>query len=273
MSSFESGVRSVLRTVQLVGYFVRFGTELLVKRPSTQQARADWLHRFCARAMKGLGIAVSVTGEFPDGGVVISNHVSYLDIIVFATLKPCVFVSKAEIAKWPVLGWMTTMSGTVYVNRGHGGSAAKARGGMTAAADAGLPVVFFPEGTTSNGSSLLTFHSGLLAQAMMERQPITAAYVQYTLGEGNDEDVTVADDVCYWGDASMWMHIFRFLGLRGVRAEVRFAEGPIVFSSDVLHRKQAAREAQAAVQALRDAAMRAAGVERDFKDAGVLESF
>ena len=57
MSSFESGVRSVLRTVELVGYFVRFGTELLVKRPATQQARADWLHRFCARAMKGLGIA------------------------------------------------------------------------------------------------------------------------------------------------------------------------------------------------------------------------
>ena len=72
---------------------------------------------------------MSVTGEFPDGGVVISNHVSYLDIIVFAALKPCVFVSKAEIAQWPVLGWMTTMAGTVYVNRGHGGSAAEgARG-------------------------------------------------------------------------------------------------------------------------------------------------
>jgi lyso-ornithine lipid O-acyltransferase len=259
VSSFGSGVRSVVRTVQLVGYFVRFGTELLVKRPSTQQARADWLHRFGARSMKGLGIAVSVAGKFPDGGVVISNHLSYLDIIVFATLKSCVFVSKAEIAQWPVLGWMTTMAGTVYVNRGHGGSAAKARGGMTAATDAGLPVVFFPEGTTSNGSGLLTFHSGLLAQAMLERQPVTAAYVHYVLVEQNDPDVTVADDVCYWGDQSMLGHIFRFLGLRGVRAEVRFAEAPIAFSSDVLHRKQAAREAQAAVQALRDAAVESLG--------------
>ena len=223
MSSFGSGVRSVLRTIQLVGYFVRFGTELLVKRPATRQARADWLHRFCARAMKGLDVPVTVTGEFPASGVVISNHLSYLDIVVFATLRSCVFVSKAEIAKWPVLGWMTTMSGTVYVNRGHGGSAAKARGGMTAAADARLPVVFFPEGTTSNGSALLTFHSGLLAQAMLERQPVTAAYVQYMLGEGNDAGVTVADDVCYWGNVSMWGHIFRFLGLRGVTAEVRFA--------------------------------------------------
>jgi lyso-ornithine lipid O-acyltransferase len=268
VSSLGSVIRSMLRTVQLVGYFARYGTELLVKRPATRQERADWLHRFCSHAMKGLNVPVTVTGEFPANGVVISNHLGYLDIIVFAALKPCVFVSKAEIANWPVLGWMTTMAGTVYVNRGHGGSAVKARGGMTAAADAGLPVVFFPEGTTSNGSSLLTFHSGLLAQAMMERQPVTAAYVQYTLGEGNDEDVTVADDVCYWGDASMWAHIFRFLGLRGVRAEVRFAEGPIAFSSDVLHRKQAAREAQAAVQTLRDAVLSA---ELEKSEAAVVE--
>ena len=220
--------------------------------------------------MTGLNVPVTVTGEFPASGVVVSNHLSYLDIIMFATIRPCVFVSKAEIAKWPVLGWMTTMSGTVYVNRGHGGSAAKARGGMTAAAEAGLPVVFFPEGTTSNGSALLTFHSGLLAQAMLERQPVTAAYVQYVLDQENDPNVTVADDVCYWGDVSMWGHIFRFLGLRGVRAEVRFAEAPIVFSSDVLHRKQAAREAQAAVQTLRDAA----GLETadDAADDEVLES-
>jgi lyso-ornithine lipid O-acyltransferase len=220
--------------------------------------------------MMGLNVPVTVTGEFPASGVVVSNHLSYLDIISFAAIKPCVFVSKAEIAKWPVLGWMTTMSGTVYVNRGHGGSAVKARGGMEAAADAGLPVVFFPEGTTSNGSALLTFHSGLLAQAMLERQPVTAAYVQYVLDEENDADVTVADDVCYWGDVSMWGHIFRFLGLRGVRAEVRFAEAPIVFSSDVLHRKQAAREAQAAVQALRDAA--ALETADDATDDEVLES-
>jgi 1-acyl-sn-glycerol-3-phosphate acyltransferase len=259
-----------VRTVEVVGYFVLFGTELLIKRPATRQARADWLHRFCSAAMAGLNVPVTVRGEFPATGVVVSNHVSYLDIIAFATIRPCVFVSKAEIASWPVLGWMTTMAGTVYVNRGHGGSAAKARGGMTAASEAGLPVVFFPEGTTSNGSSLLTFHSGLLAQAMLEKQPVTAAYVQYVFDEANDPDVTVADDVCYWGNVSMWGHIFRFLGLRGVRAEVRFANAPIVFSSDVLHRKQAAREAQAAVQALRDAA--AVQTVNDAADDEVLES-
>jgi 1-acyl-sn-glycerol-3-phosphate acyltransferase len=230
--------------------FVVAGTELAVKRPATREARADWLHRFCARAVRGLGLEIDVKGEFPERGAVISNHLSYVDIVVFAAVHPCVFVSKAEIAAWPVVGWMTTMSGTVYVERGHGGSAMRARQGMQKALDAGLPVVFFPEGTTSNGSGLLKFHSGLLAQVMSGGARVTAAHIQYGLGEGNDPDVTVANDVCYWGDTKMLPHIFKFLGLRRARATVRFAERPIAFSNNVSHRKQAAVEARAAVAAL-----------------------
>ena len=240
--------RALGRSVQLMGYFVVAGTELLVKRPTTREARADWLHRFSARALRGLGVEVSVAGDFPERGALISNHLSYVDIVTFAALHPCVFVSKAEIAEVPVLGWMTTMAGTVYVARGRGGSAIKARQGMQAALDAGLPVVFFPEGTTTNGSQMLKFHSGLIAQVMESNAPITAAHIRYALTEENG--LNAADGVCWGDDTKMRSHIFRFLGLRGVRAEVRFAERPIAFSADVLHRKQAAAEARAAVAAL-----------------------
>jgi lyso-ornithine lipid O-acyltransferase len=242
--------RAAWRTVRLMGMFLVAGTELAVKQPATREQRADWLHRFCARALRGMKIEVRVTGEFPKRGAVISNHLSYLDIVVFAALHPCVFVSKAEIKSWPVVGWMTTMSGTVYVARGHGGSAMRAREGMQATVDAGLPVVFFPEGTTTNGGEMLKFHSGLLGQVLDGGSPITAAHLRYSLGEDNGTDVTVADDVCYWGDRNMLAHIFKFLGLRGVKAEVRFAERPIAFSSNALHRKVAAVEARSAVQAL-----------------------
>jgi lyso-ornithine lipid O-acyltransferase len=242
--------RAVGRSVRLVGMFVVAGTELMVRRPQTREARAEWLHRFCARAMRGMGIEISVVGRFPERGALISNHLSYLDIVVFAALRPCVFVAKAEMQRWPVVGWMTTMSGTVYVARGHGGSAMKARQGMQDTVDAGLPVVFFPEGTTTNGSEMLKFHSGLLAQAMQGGAPVTAAYLKYSFGADNRPEISVANDVCYWGDRDMLGHIFTFLGLRGVRAEVRFAEGPIAFSSDEMHRKHAAVEARAAVEAL-----------------------
>lgn len=198
-----------------------------------------------------MGIGVNVVGKFPRRGAVISNHLSYLDIVVFASIHPCVFVSKAEIASWPLIGWMTTMSGTVYVERGHGGSALKARKGMQDAVDAGLPVVFFPEGTTSNGKRLLRFHSGLLSQVLDGGADVTAAYLRYELGAGNETDVTIADDVCYWGERNMWAHVFRFLGLRNVTAEVCFADRPIAFANGATRRKQAAMEARAAVESLR----------------------
>lgn len=244
-----SFLRSLVRSVQLGGYFARFGTELLIRRPATREARAEWLHRFAATTLKGMGIEVEASGEFPSHGAMISNHLSYLDIVVYASLHPCVFVSKAEVVDYPVLGWMTTMAGTVYVSRGLGGSALKARTGMEAALNAGLPVVFFPEGTTSNGSGLLKFHSGLLAQVLLARAPVTASHICYRMGANNGE-ATVADDVCYWGDAQLVSHIFKLLGLRGIRAQARFADAPIRFSSDANHRKRAAQEAWVAVAEL-----------------------
>lgn len=237
---------SLFRAAQVIGYVVAAILELLLKRPTQRVERAEWLHRLCARAVRGLGIELVVTGEFPEHGAVIANHLSYADIVIFAALHPCVFVSKAEIVNEPVLGWMTEMAGTVYVARGRGGSAVQAREGMNAAFIAGLPVVFFPEGTTSDGTGLLKFHSGLLAQALAEGAPVTAAHIRYRLQEDNGPGVAVEEDVCYWGDRNMWSHIFKFLGLRGVRAEVRFARAPIAFR-DPMDRKLAAEEARNAV--------------------------
>ena len=239
--------RSLVRVALLLGYFMRYGSELLIKRPSTREARADWLHRFAASTLEGLGVKVDVSGSFPEHGALISNHLSYLDIVVYASLQPCVFVSKIEVASYPVLGWMTTMAGTVYVARGHGGSAVKAREGMRAALNAGLPVVFFPEGTTSNGSGLLKFHGGLLAQVLAEDAPVTAGHLCYKMDKDNG-NATVSDDICYWGDdVQLLPHIFNLLGLDGIRAQVRFAEEPIVFTSNSDQRKRAAQEAWVAV--------------------------
>jgi 1-acyl-sn-glycerol-3-phosphate acyltransferase len=243
-------VRAMGRVVILVGLFAYAAMQLLVNRPRSRVERAEWLHQFCARAARRLGVRIEAIGTPPARGAVISNHLGYLDIIAFAVLHRVVFCSKAEIEHWPVVGWMTTMAGTVYVARGRGGSALKAAEGMKKAADAGIPVVFFPEGTTSNGAQLLKFHSGLLAQALASGEPVTAAFVTLGLDEDNGPGVSVADDVCYWGERNMIAHIFKLLGLRGVRATIRFGEGPIVFSNDALHRKAAADEARAAVARL-----------------------
>jgi len=242
-------VRAVTRSILLAGMFLEAGTELLWTRPFTREKRADWLHRFCARSMRRMGITVTVHGKFPDRGSLITNHQSYLDIVMLASLHPCVFVSKVEILQIPIIGWMTTMSGTVFVERGRGGSALRANAGMNAASEAGLPVVFFPEGTTTSGREMLPFRSGLLAQVMASGEPITPGFIRYSIGPDNGPGLSAEENVS-WGDLPMFTHIFTFLGLRGVHAEVHFADAPITFSSDVLHRKLAAVEARTAVAAL-----------------------
>jgi 1-acyl-sn-glycerol-3-phosphate acyltransferase len=233
----------------LAAMFVEAGTELLLTRPTTRAKRADWLHRFCKRSLRRMRITVTLHGSFPDRGSLITNHQSYMDIVTLASLHPCVFVSKAELVKVPVLGWMTTMAGTVFVERGRGGSALRASSGMKAASDDGLPVVFFPEGTTNTAHELLPFRSGLLGQVMAAGEPVTAGYLRYSIGANNGPDASVAENVA-WGDLPMFTHVFTFLGLRDVHVDVFLASSPIAFTSDSLHRKTAAVEARAAVTAL-----------------------
>ena len=231
---------------KVVSVFLFYAAELLVTRPKTREARANWLHRFCDTLRKRMDIRVTVEGgRFPaGGGAVISNHLSYADIITYAALHDCVYCAKQEIRRWPIVGWMTMMAGTVFIDRGRGGSAQGASSRMKATVEAGLPVVFFPEGTTSNGDGLLPFHSGLLQQALLMEAPITAARIRYTLDEPNTPGRTVRDDVHYWGDVNIVKHLFHFCSLRGVHAHVRFADAPIDFSGAGSDRKLAAVEAR-----------------------------
>ena len=244
--------RSLVRSLKLAWYFAAASVELLLHRPRSRREGAEWLNRFCSRVIRGFGVRYTIDGEFPTRGALISEHTGYVDIILFAAMKPVVFFSKAELEHTPVLGFMASAAGTVFVERNAGGSALKARSGMQAAAHDEIPVVFFPEGTTTNGTHLLPFRSGLLAEALGAEEPITAAHIWYTLDEDNGPEASVQDDVCYWGDdANLLTHIWKFVGLNGVHAHVRIAEKPIEFSAEALaDRKMAAVEAREAVLAL-----------------------
>lgn len=243
--------RSFVRVVQLAALFGVGTLQLIIKRPATYGQRADWLQQFARRLLRAVDISWHVDGTFPESGVVISNHLGYLDIMVFAAQHRCVFVSKAELADVPLLGWMTTMSGTVYVARGSGGSAIRAKSGLDAAAEAGVPIVIFAEGTTSDGSGVLPFRSGALAQVLEAGQSVTAAHIGYRLTEDNGPNVSVEKDVAFWGDdAFLFRHIFRLLTLRGIEVNIRIAEKPIEFVATFHERKQAAIEARAAVMKL-----------------------
>lgn len=241
--------RKLIRGAKVASVFATSLAELAIRRPRDRRARAAWLSRTCRRVLSAVDITYTVEGPVPMLGAVITNHLTYVDILVHAALRPCVFVSAIETRRMPLIGWMSMMAGTVYVTRGAGGSAAKAAGGMAEGFHDGLPVVFFPEGGTSVGDQpLLPLRSGLLAAAIVDGAAVTAGYLRYQLGtEDLAQGKSTRNDV-HWGEQTLLSHLWNFMGLHAMRALIRFAPAPIAFSEQaLLDRKIAAEEARSAL--------------------------
>ncbi|ODU55685.1 MAG: hypothetical protein BGO25_07725 [Acidobacteriales bacterium 59-55] len=238
-------LRSALRSVRLVALLLALAMDCAIRRPRAGVEAAIWAHGWSRRIVKALGVECGVSGRLPERGAVVSNHLSYLDILVYLSVCPFVMVAKSEVKGWPLLGWITARSGTVYVQRGGGPSTyAGVNKAMAAAYRTGLPVLFFPEGTTTDGQSgLLPFRRGLFHSVLNEGVPLRTAAVRYMLDENRENgDATVARDVCWCGDAYLGPHVARLLGLRGVRAEIRFGD-EVLKRADRFVLSEMAREA------------------------------
>ncbi|HUO61740.1 MAG TPA: lysophospholipid acyltransferase family protein [Candidatus Acidoferrales bacterium] len=165
-------------------------------------------------------------GRPPQGGLLVSNHLSYLDIFVYSSALPCAFVSKSEVAKWPIIGPFARFSGTIFVRREQRSNSASAKQSIVAYLAAGVPVVLFPEGTTTDGREVLPFHSSMLQAAIDAGQSVTACAIRYELSDGDP-----ATEVCWWGNMTLPPHVWNLLGKRAIRAKVIFGE-PIQGISD-----------------------------------------
>jgi len=231
VSGFFQVARSVVRSVLLVLLLLAATVDLWIKRPRWGAEGAVWIHGWCRRILVAMGIECSVTGTLPSAEygpvAVVSNHLSYLDILLYSAARPFVMVSKSEVKAWPLLGRLTAQAGTVYVDRDGGPPTYPAvNRAMAEAYKSGLPVLFFPEGTTTNGSEVLPFRRGLFHSVLNSGAELRTAALRFSLRDGNGS-ATVADDVCWWGDALFGPHIFRCLGLNGVSARISFDEAPV----------------------------------------------
>jgi len=187
--------------------------------------RADWLHVWCRTLLERFQIPCEVVGTPPQSGLIASNHLSYLDIIVFSAAVPAVFVSKSEVRNWPVFGALSKMAGTVFVDRRRKTDTWNANEGIRRLLQAGIPVVVYPEGTSSNGKEVLRFYPSLFEPAVESAVPITAAHIGYELQDGD-----VGKDVAYWGDMTFFPHLLKLLSKRGLSASVKFSSHPHTFT-------------------------------------------
>lgn len=178
--------------------------------------RAHWLHAACRMILSRIGIRADFRGTAPSQGLVCSNHLTYLDILVYSAAMPCVFVSKREVSRWPLLGFFARAAGTLFIDRQSRGSTEAVARQIRSALHSGVPVLLFPEGTSTDGSTVLRFHPSLLQPAVDLGSEITAAAIGYRVRGGAEREV------CWYGDASFVPHLLRTLGRAGIAAEVEF---------------------------------------------------
>src|SRR5215831_6740428 len=102
--------------------------------------RTSVLHRRSAQLLPRLGVTFTTEGAEPNGGLLVSNHLSYLDILVFSAIAPCAFVSKREVRSWPGIGWVATLAGSIYVDRSRPGDTHSVQPALAAALAKGVRV-------------------------------------------------------------------------------------------------------------------------------------
>lgn len=207
-------------------------------------AQTQWLHRACDRTLRIFNANVHCTGPFPSAGLLVCNHLSYLDILVLSAITPCVFVSKFEVKRWPIFGWFAALAGTVFVHRDKRQGLVRTAEEMQRILDRGALLVLFAEGTTTGGSQVLPFKSSLLEPATHHAQPVSAGCIQYALADGD-----VCEEVCYWKDMSFLAHLLNLLSKRRIEASVRFTQ----LSQAKSNRKQLAGVLHSEVVRLKEA--------------------
>lgn len=154
------------------------------------------VQRFCRALCQAMGVQLMLHGPVPrQQALWVANHISWLDVAVIGARARVFFLAKAEIARWPVMGALARAGGTLFIQRGSGDAGSVAQ----QVADflrQGMPVLFFPEATTTDGRTVRKVHGKLLAAALQTRTPIQPVVLCYVNQQGGlDLRVPFVDDI------------------------------------------------------------------------------
>ncbi len=213
----------------------------------TPVQQGEQVQRWAHRMLGILGIELVVLGTPPAHGPVllVSNHLSWLDILTLHAARHVRFVSKAEVRHWPLIGALATGAGTLYIERERRRDAMRVVHHMTEALRAGDLVAVFPEGTTSDGETLLPFHANLLQAAISAGAPVQPAALRFADAATGHNSMAAR----YIDDDNLLSSFWRTLCAPPMRAIVCFGEPQSAHGRD---RRAWARSLHADVLALRE---------------------
>jgi len=226
--------RAALRIGGLVGLFAVLAPIHIFTK--SLFGRSPWPPRFLAAAAWIVGARVRVAGEpIRAHTLLVSNHVSWLDILVTGGATNCAFVSKDQLGH-PFIHWLADQNGTVYVKRAHVKGAKDQALAIAAALEGDKPVMLFPEGTTGPGTHLLPFRPTLLEAANFSSKDVTVRPIALEYGDA-------APEIGWWQEPGK-DNVLRLLGRKGVLPVTVHLLDPLDRAGD---RKRLAAQARAAI--------------------------
>jgi 1-acyl-sn-glycerol-3-phosphate acyltransferase len=236
----------IYRAIRIVLHLFAGVFEVALLFPLQGKSRRDLaIARWSARLLAILNVRPSLRGSPPAGGhrplVLVANHVSWLDIHLIHSFWQVRFVAKSEVRRWPLIGWLSARTGTLFIERGRSRHAVRINQSIHAAFQQGDAIGIFPEGSTTYGHELTRFHASLLQPAVDEGALVYPVGVRYL-----DEAGNVNVNASYVGETTLSESLRMILRQRMIRAELMFL-API----DAIgkSRRELATQTQAAIAA------------------------
>ncbi len=220
---------------------------ILTRFPGLTPAERELrVQQWAARMLALIGVRLVIQGTPPARGPVllVSNHLSWLDILAIHAARHVRFVSKAGVRKWPLIGTLSTGAGSLYIERERRRDALRVVHHMTEALRGGDLIAVFPEGTTSDGHGLLPFHANLLQAAISSGAPVQPAALRFADADSGETSQAPR----YIDDDNLVTSLWNTLTAPPLLAIVRFGEPQPSWGRD---RRAWALSLHADVQALR----------------------
>ncbi|MFN8424377.1 MAG: lysophospholipid acyltransferase family protein [Candidatus Binatia bacterium] len=208
----------LLGATTAAGYSVLVLGQTLIGRtsPRARRFRQKMFKGWCAVVLRTLAIDTTVVGELPTAPyLLVTNHLSYVDILVIGAHLETVFLARHDIAGWPVIGWAAERLGTLFINRRDYGDLQAVNAAIAAVVDRGDGLVVFPEGTSTEGRRVAPFRSPVLQPAAALELPVAYGALRYATPPG---EAPASDAVCWWGDAEFTPHFWQMLHLSRIDA-------------------------------------------------------